>query len=75
MERETRRDVRSRTAKGRWEGGVPIRTGLSGENVLVVKEVLHPCHNVVNVRGCRKLDALAVLIAPGVVKADVNVRN
>ena len=51
------------------DGRAPIRTGLGGEDVLVVKEVLHPCHHVVDVGGCGELDALAVLVDPGVVQA------
>ena len=45
------------------------RTGLGGEDVLVVEEVLHPGHHVVDVGGCGELDALAVLVDPSVVQA------
>ena len=45
------------------------RTGLGGEDVLVVEEVLHPGHHVVDVGGCGELDALAVLVDPCVVEA------
>ncbi len=45
------------------------RTGLGGEGVVIVKEVLHPCHHVVDVGGRGELHALAVLVDPRVVKA------
>lgn len=45
------------------------RTGLGGEGVLVIEEVLHPGHHVVDVGGCGELDALAVLVDPCVVEA------
>ena len=46
------------------------RTGLGGEDVLVVEEVLYPCHDVVDVCGRRKLDAFAVLVDPRVVETN-----
>ena len=46
-------------------------TGLSGEDVLIVKEVLHPCHHVVDVGGRGELHALAVLVDPRVVETSL----
>ena len=68
-ERGTRnKDTNERMELGRWEGTVG-RTGFSREDVLIVKEVLHPCHHVVDIGGRGKLHALAVLVDPRVVEA------
>ena len=44
-------------------------TRFCGEDSLIVKKVLHPCHDIVDVRRRRELYALAVLVDPGVVQA------
>jgi hypothetical protein len=43
------------------------RTGLCGEDVLVIQEILDPCHDVVDVCRSAKVDAVAILVDPGVV--------
>ena len=45
------------------------RTRLGGEHILVIEHILHPCHDIVDVRRRGKLYALAVLVDPCVVEA------
>lgn len=52
----------------RLDGVRGILTGLCWENVLIVEKVLNPCHDVVDVCGGSKMDALAILIDPCVVE-------
>lgn len=44
------------------------RTRLCREHVLVVKQVLHPSHHVVDVSRCGQLHALPILVDPRVVE-------
>ena len=56
--------------KRQTEGRAPTRTGLGGEDVLVVKEVLHPCHHVVDVGRRGELHVFAILVDPRVVETN-----
>ncbi len=65
----TKRAIKQRErSRHRAKGQATRRTRLGREHIIVVKEVLHPSHYVVNVGGCGELDTLAVLIDPGVVQ-------
>ena len=44
------------------------RTGLGREDVLVIEQILHPGHHIVDVGGRRKLDTFPVLVDPGVIE-------
>lgn len=44
-------------------------TRFGREDVLVVEEVLDPGHDVINIRRCGEVDALSILVDPGVVEA------
>lgn len=58
--------------RGHANDGVETRTGLRGEHVLVVQQILHPSHYIVNVGRRWELYALAILVDPRVVEAGDN---
>jgi len=43
-------------------------TRLGGEDVLIVEKVLNPCHDIIYVCRCCKVDALAILVDPCIIE-------
>jgi hypothetical protein len=48
------------------QGG--LLTGFCWEHGFIIEKVLDPCHDIVDVRGCGKMDTFAILIDPCVVE-------
>ena len=46
---------------------VSLRTRLGREGIFVVQQVLDPCHDIIDVRRCSQLHALAILVDPCIV--------